>query len=234
MIDPEVETVALPSLPLSDKLQAGNKQGSDTMFVLTRIARNLPKFLPQMSICRQEAYIGSRSIHTSCTFNRKEDVRASLPPIDDGTEGEKSINVDAIIQTRDDMFPTGNTMNVLFNGIPFSQVPICNIRVSRNNTIFTMTEAKTGEVKLIRSCGIEGFKNTRKGSNVAAQATAITFGTNAVRKGYGTIRVRIQGLGPGRMSAIKGLQMAGLNIISITDSTPVSWWPPRPRKQRRL
>lgn len=33
----------------------------------------------------------------------------------------------------------------------------------------------TGEVKIYRSCGIEGFKNTRKGTNIAAQATAITF-----------------------------------------------------------
>lgn len=35
-------------------------------------------------------------------------------------------------------------------------------------------------------------------------------------------------------SAIKGLQMGGLNIVSITDNTPVSWNPPRPRKQRSL
>ena len=28
---------------------------------------------------------------------------------------------------------------------------------------------------LIRSCGVEGFTNTRKGTNIAAQATAITI-----------------------------------------------------------
>jgi len=28
---------------------------------------------------------------------------------------------------------------------------------------------------MIRSCGIEGFKNTRKGTNIAAQATAISI-----------------------------------------------------------
>lgn len=39
-------------------------------------------------------------------------------------------------------------------------------------TIFTL-----GVVSLLRSCGIEGFKNTRKGTNVAAQATAITVGS---------------------------------------------------------
>lgn len=30
---------------------------------------------------------------------------------------------------------------------------------------------------MIRSCGMEGFKNTRKGTNIAAQATAISLST---------------------------------------------------------
>lgn len=56
----------------------------------------------------------------------------------------------------------------------------------------------------------------------------------AIERGYKTVRVTVRGLGPGRMSAIKGLEMAGMNIVSITDSTRVSWNPPRPRKQRKL
>lgn len=56
----------------------------------------------------------------------------------------------------------------------------------------------------------------------------------ALERGYKTVRVTVRGLGPGRMSAIKGLQMGGLNIVSITDTTPVSWYPPRPRKQKKL
>lgn len=35
-------------------------------------------------------------------------------------------------------------------------------------------------------------------------------------------------------SSVKGLQMGGLDIISVTDSTRVSENPPRPRKRRRL
>ncbi|BES99443.1 mitochondrial ribosomal protein, S11 [Nesidiocoris tenuis] len=153
---------------------------------------------------------------------------------DQGTDGEGTFNIDASIFEQKDVFPTEKMPNMLFNGIPFSKVPICNVRVSKNNTILTITDAVSGEVRLIRSCGIEGFKNTRKGTNVAAQATAQTFAAAAINKGYTNIRVRVRGLGPGRMSAIKGLQMAGMNIISVTDSTPVSWNPPRPRKARRL
>ncbi|CAG2056811.1 unnamed protein product [Timema podura] len=135
--------------------------------------------------------------------------------------------------SREDMFPDERTPTTLFDGIPFQDMPICNIRVSPNNTIFTLSDAK-GTIKMLRSCGIEGFKNARKGTNIAAQATAISISTKALERGYKTVRVRIRGLGPGRMSAIKGLQMGGLNIISITDSTPVSWNPPRARKRRRL
>jgi hypothetical protein len=63
---------------------------------------------------------------------------------------------------------------MLFDGTPYKQLPICNIRVSHNNTIFTLTDA-AGVVKVIKSCGIEGFKNTKKGTNIAAQTTAITL-----------------------------------------------------------
>lgn len=48
------------------------------------------------------------------------------------------------------------------------------------------------------------------------------------------MRVKIQGLGPGRMSSVKGLQMGGIKIVSITDATPISFNPPRPKKARRL
>lgn len=65
---------------------------------------------------------------------------------------------------------------MLINGDPFKDIPICNIRVSKNNTIITITDAP-GVPKLLRSCGIEGFKNTRKGTNIAAQATAISVST---------------------------------------------------------
>lgn len=34
-----------------------------------------------------------------------------------------------------------------------------------------------GDRIMIRSCGMEGFKNTRKGTNIAAQATAIGLAT---------------------------------------------------------
>lgn len=132
-----------------------------------------------------------------------------------------------------DIFPDENTPTALFNGVPFKDIPIVHIRVSKNNTILSLTNPK-GEIQMIRSCGVEGFKNTKKGTNIAAQSTAITFCQKVVDRGIKQARITVRGLGPGRMSAIKGLQMAGLNIVSISDTTRVSWNPPRPRKQRKL
>ncbi|EDV93853.1 28S ribosomal protein S11, mitochondrial [Drosophila grimshawi] len=175
-------------------------------------------------------------LHTSAFLAKAEDRKemlASLPAKDEGTIGEKSVDIDTLITRKEKFFPDASTATQLFNGIPFNELPICNIRVSPNNTIISVTDYK-GVPRLIRSCGIEGFKNTRKGTNIAAQATAVSISAKAVELGWKTVRVKVRGLGPGRMSAIKGLQVGGLNIVSITDNTPVSWNPPRPRKQRSL
>ncbi|KAH8383951.1 hypothetical protein KR009_011406 [Drosophila setifemur] len=176
------------------------------------------------------------SIHTAASLRKAEDrkeMRASLPAKDEGTIGERVVDIDTLINRKAHFFPDANTATQLFNGMPFNELPICNIRVSPNNTIISVTDYK-GVLRLIRSCGIEGFKNTRKGTNIAAQATAVSISSKAIELGWKTVRVKVRGLGPGRMSAIKGLQMGGLNIVSITDNTPVSFNPPRPRKQRSL
>ncbi|XP_045471494.1 28S ribosomal protein S11, mitochondrial [Harmonia axyridis] len=190
-------------------------------------------------LCSFESLASIQKKLLHCTFvnmrdvvDRKEMLR-SLPKLDEGTAGEKSEEMDLLLRDKHSMFPTKDTTNQLFNGIRFRDLPIFNIKSSPNNTIITLTNSK-GEAQMLRSCGIEGFKNTRKGTNIAAQATAITIGTKAYNKGIKTVRVRVRGIGPGRMSSIKGLQMAGLQVVSITDNTPVSWNPPRPRKQRKL
>ncbi|XP_017054233.1 30S ribosomal protein S11 [Drosophila ficusphila] len=188
------------------------------------------------SISRPVGPIQASRIHTGVCWRKAEDRKemlASLPAKDEGTVGEKTVDIDTLINRKAKFFPDASTATQLFNGIPFNELPICNIRVSPNNTIISVTDHK-GVLRLIRSCGIEGFKNTRKGTNIAAQATAVTISGKAMELGWKTVRVKVRGLGPGRMSAIKGLQMGGLNIVSITDNTHVSFNPPRPRKQRSL
>ncbi|XP_063704719.1 small ribosomal subunit protein uS11m [Culicoides brevitarsis] len=176
-----------------------------------------------------------RAISTSQSLAKAEDrkqMMRSLPKPDEGIQGAETVDIDHVI-TKDSLFPDEDTPNRLFNGVPYKDTSICNIKVSKNNTIITVCDSK-GKPNIIRSCGVEGFKHARKGTNIAAQATAITIAQKAYERGIKQVRVTISGMGPGRMSAIKGLTMGGLNVISVTDTTPVSWNPPRPRKVRRL
>lgn len=151
---------------------------------------------------------------------------------EEGTDGERNIDID-YLANRFKMFPDKNTPSLLFDGVPFSQLPICCIRTTPNNTIISVTDYD-GKVMRTNSCGLEGYKNAKKGTNIAAQQTAISIGSKTVKSGIKNVRVCIQGLGPGRASSIKGLEMSGLNIISVTDVTRISWNPPRPRKVRRV
>lgn len=131
------------------------------------------------------------------------------------------------------LFPDEETPNMLFKGVPYKELPIVNIKASPNNTIMNLTDY-TGKVLALHSASMEGFKNARKGTNIAAQQTAISFSHVIKAKCTGVIRLRVKGLGPGRASSIKGLEMGGIEIVSITDTTGVSWCPPRPPKPRKL
>ncbi|XP_076750992.1 mitochondrial ribosomal protein S11 [Xylocopa sonorina] len=147
-------------------------------------------------------------------------------------DGEHTTEIRTIVQ-KTAPFPDASTPCELFNGIPFDQLHILNVKSTRNNTILSITDFK-GLLISLHSAGIEGFKNTKKGTNIAAQQAAYVFGTRIIKNWAKTVRLRIQGIGPGRMGAIKGIQLSGLNVVSITDDTRVSWNPPRPRKARRI
>lgn len=82
--------------------------------------------------------------------------------------------------------------------------------------------------------GTEGFRHCKKGTNVAGQAVGLSMGKRALAKGMDTFRLTIRGLGPGRASSVKGLEMAGIKIISITDRTPTPENGCKPRKARRV
>lgn len=67
----------------------------------------------------------------------------------------------------------------MYDGVRFADLPICYIKSSKNNTLIHITD-KLGAEIVFRSCGMDGFKNTRKGTNIAAQTTAIAI--SAVRR----------------------------------------------------
>ncbi|XP_054627035.1 28S ribosomal protein S11, mitochondrial isoform X2 [Dunckerocampus dactyliophorus] len=118
-------------------------------------------------------------------------------------------------------------------GKKFEELPIVHIKATYNNVLIQLTDCN-GQSMVRTSCGTEGFKNRRKATPVAAQTTGISTASKAAAKGVTFVRVVVKGLGPGRVSAIQGLTMGGLEVVSITDNTPVPHNGCRPRKARRM
>jgi len=149
-----------------------------------------------------------------------------------GTVGAHSI-ISMQITDLERKMPTLDTMKKLFDGIPYDELPVAHIKATKNNTIINVTDNQN-QVLLYTSARIEGFKNARKKSQLAGQTTGTAAGQKLLRRGVRTIRILVKGLGPGRMASAKGLAGAGVNIISITDRTPIPELGPRPKKIRRL
>ncbi|GAA6100721.1 28S ribosomal protein S11, mitochondrial [Tachysurus ichikawai] len=127
----------------------------------------------------------------------------------------------------------GQDSSLRWGGKTFEELPIVHIKATYNNTHIQVTDNE-GQSMARTSCGTEGFRNIKKSTPIAAQTTGIAAAAKAQAKGVTFVRVLVKGLGPGRLSAIKGLTMGGLEIVSITDNTPVPHNGCRPRKARRM
>lgn len=108
-----------------------------------------------------------------------------------------------------------------------------HIRSSFNNTIVTITDTN-GNALSWASAGEMGFRGSRKSTPYAAQTAAETAAKAAMDHGLKTVEVFVKGPGQGRESAIRALQTAGLEIVSIKDVTPIPHNGCRPPKRRRV
>ena len=108
-----------------------------------------------------------------------------------------------------------------------------HIQSTFNNIIVTITDPQGGVV-CWSSAGQSGFKGSRKSSPYAAQVTAETAARRAMENGMRSIEVFVKGPGSGREAAIRSLQAAGLQVITITDVTPIPHNGCRPPKRRRV
>jgi small subunit ribosomal protein S11 len=107
------------------------------------------------------------------------------------------------------------------------------IQSSFNNTIVTITDPD-GNVLTWGSSGGAGFKGSRKSTPYAAQITAEVAARRALENGMRTVEVFVKGPGSGREAAIRSLQSNGLQVIAITDVTPIPHNGCRPPKRRRV
>jgi small subunit ribosomal protein S11 len=108
-----------------------------------------------------------------------------------------------------------------------------HIQASFNNTVITLTDPKGNAIGW-SSAGTAGFKGSRKSTPYAAQIAAQQVAKVADENGMREVDVFVKGPGPGRESAIRSLQSAGIMVRSITDVTPIPHNGCRPPKKRRV
>ena len=113
------------------------------------------------------------------------------------------------------------------------ELGIAHIKATFNNTIVAISDL-SGNVISWSSAGVQGFKGSRKSTPFAAQVAAEKAVIKARDMGMKKIEVCVKGPGPGRESAIRALQNAGMEVTIIRDKTPMPHNGCRPRKRRRV
>lgn len=112
-------------------------------------------------------------------------------------------------------------------------VGVAHIKASFNNVIVSITDIYGNTISW-SSAGKNGFKGSRKNTPYAAQTTAEAAAKEAHDLGLRKVDVFVKGPGSGREAAIRALNTAGLDILSIKDSTPIPHNGCRPPKRRRV
>lgn len=110
---------------------------------------------------------------------------------------------------------------------------MAHIKSTFNNTHVTLTDIN-GNVIVWEKAGTSGFKGSRKSTAYAATMAADKAAQAAISLGLSSIEVEVKGPGTGRESAIRALAVAGLQITSIRDVTPLPHNGCRPPKRRRV
>ncbi len=102
-----------------------------------------------------------------------------------------------------------------------------------NNTIITLTDPQ-GNVLSWGSAGSSNFKGSRKSTPYAAQIATEGAVRRAMEHGLRQVEVFVKGPGSGREAAVRALQSSGLQVLAITDVTPIPHNGCRPPKRRRV
>ena len=109
---------------------------------------------------------------------------------------------------------------------------VAHIHATFNNTIVTICDEQ-GNAIAWSSAGAQGFKGAKKSTPFAAMQAAEAAGKVAYDQGIRQLDVDVKGPGPGREGAIRSLAVAGLQVLSIVDTTPIPHNGCRPPKKPR-
>ena len=108
-----------------------------------------------------------------------------------------------------------------------------HIHASFNNTIVTVTDEQ-GNAIAACSAGALKFRGSRKSTPYAAQMAAEEAARRAMDHGLRSVKVFVKGPGSGRESAIRAMEVVGLQVTEISDVSPIPHNGCRPPKRRRV
>ncbi len=108
-----------------------------------------------------------------------------------------------------------------------------HIHSSFNNTIVTITDTQGNTISW-SSSGKLNLRGSKKSTPFAAQMVAEDAAKVAVDNGLKSVEVYVKGPGSGRESAIRAMQVVGLEVTMIKDVSPIPHNGCRPPKRRRL
>jgi small subunit ribosomal protein S11 len=112
-------------------------------------------------------------------------------------------------------------------------IGVAHIKATFNNVLVTLTDIYGNTISW-SSAGKNGFKGSKKNTPYAAQISAEAAAKEAFDLGLRKIDVLVKGPGAGREAAIRALNTAGLEVMSIKDITPIPHNGCRPPKKRRV
>lgn len=107
---------------------------------------------------------------------------------------------------------------------------IAHIHSTHQNTIVTFTDLQ-GNVFAWSSSGAIGYKGTKKKTPYAAGLAAAAASEEAKKSGLKEVDVKLKGIGPGKESARKQIEVSGISIKSVEDVTPIPHNGTRPPKR---
>jgi small subunit ribosomal protein S11 len=109
---------------------------------------------------------------------------------------------------------------------------VVHIHASFNNTIVSVSD-ENGNVLSWCSAGAKGYKGSKKSTPFVASIVSEAAIRSALDYGIKEVEVNVKGAGPGRESAIRAVEVAGIRVTAIADVTPIPHNGCRPPKKPR-
>lgn len=107
---------------------------------------------------------------------------------------------------------------------------VAHIHSTHNNTIVTFTDLN-GNAIAWSSSGAIGYKGTKKSTPYAASLAADAATKKAIEHGMQEVKVELKGTGPGKDSARKQIEVAGIKVTEVKDVTPTPYNGTRPPRR---